>query len=442
MSRADESDLRDGDELFAPDYRDQVTRLIQRLSEAEGALQAMAAGELDAVVDPASAAPILLSRAQDALARSESRHRDLVERCPALVCEFAPDGRTLFLNAAVSALLGYDRDTLAGQRFWETLAPPDHRGGVEVLLRRLRRGDVAGHELPLVARGGAVKWIEWTSANRYAPDGELLEIVAFGLDVTERKHAEDAARRLEAERVARAGAEAANKAKTDFLAVMSHELRTPLNAIGGYVELIELGIRGPVSAQQLEDLGKIRRSQRHLLGLINDIMNFARLETGHVRFDYADVAVNETLAVLDALTGPIARTRGITVRYGRCDPNLTVWADREKLRQILVNLVTNAIKFTDAGGRVGVECEEHATDVHFIVHDTGRGIASDKLESIFEPFVQVNQQLTRAHEGVGLGLAISRDLAREMGGELTAQSTPGVGSRFTLVLRRAAPPRP
>jgi PAS domain S-box-containing protein len=426
------------DNLLAPEYREQVTRLIQRLSEAEGALQAMAAGELDAVVDPASAAPILLSRAQDALSRSEARHRDLVERCPALVCEFTPDGRVLFLNRAVPALLGFDRESLVGERFWERLAPPDHKGAVETLLRRLRRGDIADHELPLVAQDGTVRWIEWTSANRYTADGHLLEIVAFGLDVTERKHAEDAARRLEAERVARAAAEGANKAKTEFLAVMSHELRTPLNAIGGYAELIELGIRGPVTESQLEDLGKIRRSQRHLLGLINDIMNFARLETGHVRFDFADVPVNETIAVLDALTAPLARQRGITVSYGRCDPKLTVWADREKLRQILVNLVTNAVKFTEPAGRVTLDCSERDDRVCFIVLDTGRGIASDKLESIFEPFVQVNQQLTRPHEGVGLGLAISRDLAREMRGELHAESEPGVGSRFTLLLPRRA----
>jgi PAS domain S-box-containing protein len=427
------------DGVLSHQYREQVTRLIQRLSETEGALQSLAAGELDAVLDPATAAPILLRRAQEALAESAARHRDLIERCPTLVCELEPDGTTLFVNAAVQHVLGLHLEDVLGRPMWMMLSPESHRGEANVLLRRLHRGDVAGYELPLMARDGSLRWIEWTSVNRYASDGALTSIVAFGLDVTERRRLDDSARRLDSERVARAAAEAANKAKTDFLAVMSHELRTPLNAIGGYAELLELGIRGPVTSEQTEDLVRIRRSQRHLLGLINEIMNFARLETGHVSFQFSDVPVNETLAVLDTLTQPLARSKQVSFSAGRCDPTLTVWADREKLRQILVNLVTNAIKFTDADGRVWVECDSTDTHVLFTVHDTGRGIAGDKLESVFEPFVQVNQQLTRQHEGVGLGLAISRDLARTMGGELSATSALGEGSHFTVRLPRAAP---
>ena len=421
------------------DYRPEVERLVRHLSnlsEAESVLQSIAGGEVDAIVDPGSAAPILLSRAQNAVIRSEARYRDLVNRCPALVCELTPDGQTLFANDAVSTLLGYDPETLLGKSWWDELVPRESRPAARQLAASVRRKDVTGKELPIRASDGEIKYLTWTTANRYNDDGSLQTIVAFGVDITGRKKAEEAQRQLDEAHVARAEAEAANKAKTEFLAVMSHELRTPLNAIGGYSELLEMGLRGPVTPAQLEDLRKIRRSQRHLLGLINDIMNFARIETGHVSLSFDNVSVNETIAVLDALTEPQVASKGIHYEHGRCDPTLTVWADKEKTRQILINLVSNAIKFTPSGGSIRLDCEQVDGTVRFHVTDTGRGIPKDKLEAIFEPFIQVNRQFTREQEGVGLGLSISRDLARMMNGDLTTESTEGVGSTFTLTLPR------
>jgi PAS domain S-box-containing protein len=421
------------------EYRREVERLIQRLSEADEALQALGAGELDAVVDPASAAPILLSRAQEAISKSEARYRDLISRCPVLVCEISPTGETLFVNDAARLVLGYEPDELTDAYLWDTLVPPEHADEARRLEMTLRRRDVTGFELPLRRKSGDLRWLLWNTANRYSDDGTLDMIVAFALDITERRNAEERSRELADAQVARAKAEAANKAKTDFLAVMSHELRTPLNSIGGYAELIEMGLRGPVTTEQVQDLQRIRRSQRHLLGLINDLMNFAKLETGHVELEFGNVPVNETLAVLDALTEPQVASKGITYTQGRCDPLLTAWADREKVHQILINLVSNAVKFTQPGGSITVECDddEHRVRVH--VSDTGQGIPADKLAAVFEPFVQVKTGFTRPHEGVGLGLAISRDLARLMGGDLTAQSTVGKGSRFTLTLLRHRP---
>jgi PAS domain S-box-containing protein len=418
------------------DYRPEVERLVAHLSEAEKALQTLAGGEVDAIVDPRSAAPILLSRAQNAVMRSEARYRDLVNRCPALVCEMTPEGNTLFVNNAVTTVLGYDPEELLGKPWWDEVVPRDARPAARQLAASVRRRDVTNKELPVRSKSGEVKHLLWTTANRYSDEGALQTVVAFGIDITARKRAEEAQRQLDEAQVARAEAEAANKAKTEFLAVMSHELRTPLNAIGGYAELIEMGLRGPVTPAQLEDLRKIRRSQRHLLGLINDIMNFARIETGHVSLSFDDVSVNETLAVLDALTEPQVAAKGIHYEHGRCDPALTVWADREKTRQILINLVSNAIKFTSPGGSIRIDCEQVDGTVRFLVRDTGRGIPKDKIEAIFEPFIQVNRQFTREQEGVGLGLSISRDLARMMDGDLTATSQEGEGSTFTLTLPR------
>ena len=237
--------------------------------------------------------------------------------------------------------------------------------------------------------------------------------------------------------LAREEAENASRAKGEFLAVMSHELRTPLNAIGGYVELMEMGLRGPITEQQRADLARIQQSQKHLLGLINQVLNYTRIETGMVRYDLTDVRVGDALASAEALIVPQVRTKGLDYSFRTCDPGISVRADRDKLQQVLLNLLTNAIKFTNPGGRITVACAPKGAMVTVTVTDTGVGIPADKLATVFDPFVQVDTRLTRAQEGIGLGLAISRDLARGMAGELTAESVEGVGSTFTLTLPAA-----
>ena len=243
------------------------------------------------------------------------------------------------------------------------------------------------------------------------------------------------AARIDADR-AKVLAESANQAKSAFLANMSHDLRTPLNAIMGFLEILEMGLRGPVTESQHADFARIRRSSLHLLSLINDILNFVKLEAGQVEFRIADVAVADMVAELQELLAPQLHAKSLSYEGGECDVN--VRADPEKLRQILLNLINNAIKFTKTGGRIAIACNKSEGAARIDVTDTGVGIAADQLERIFEPFVQVNRATTRVgDEGVGLGLAISRDLARRMGGDLTVESVVGEGSRFSVTLPAA-----
>ncbi|HYW51302.1 MAG TPA: ATP-binding protein, partial [Gemmatimonadaceae bacterium] len=242
-----------------------------------------------------------------------------------------------------------------------------------------------------------------------------------------------------------AAAEEANQAKTAFLSAMSHELRTPLNAIGGYAELLALGVRGPVNDAQQQDLERLQRANQHMAGLVESVLAFARVEAGQVEYQLEAVELGPLIKDVEVLVGPMLARKGLSYDHDRCSPATpsephVVRADAEKVRQVLINLLTNAAKATDAPGQVSLSCETDAVAelIHVRVRDSGRGIPPDKLEQVFQPFVQLDRQHTQAsQQGVGLGLAISRDLARGMGGDLTAESTPGEGSIFTLTLPRA-----
>jgi len=264
---------------------------------------------------------------------------------------------------------------------------------------------------------------------------ERMERVTLVADNVRLYEAERAAR-LAADR-ARAEAEGANRAKSEFLANMSHELRTPLQAISGYVELIDMGLRGPVTDEIREDLRRIRASQRVLLRLVEDVLDVAKLGTGHVEVDLSAVALHDLLSSAEAHVFPQLYAKSLRYEYRGCDPAVTVRANRERLQQIILNLLSNAIKFTAAGGAIVLSVETAAKAVVIRVADNGRGIPADKLDEIFEPFVRVESGFSRANDGAGLGLAISRALSRAMGGDLTVESTLGRGSTFTLSLTRS-----
>lgn len=231
-------------------------------------------------------------------------------------------------------------------------------------------------------------------------------------------------------------AEDANAAKANFLAAISHELRTPLNAIAGYVQLLEMGIRGPLNDDQQTDLNRIKRSQEYLLALIEQVLVFTQLEAHAVEIHLEDVRLEDVMRDAETMVRPQISAKGIEFSYLAHDPELTVRADRDKTQQILLNLITNGAKYTSPGGSLTVSAESRNGTALISVTDTGPGIPDKMLSHIFEPFVQLDRRLNQPREGVGLGLTISRDLARAMGGDLTVDSKMGVGSTFTLALPR------
>ena len=233
-------------------------------------------------------------------------------------------------------------------------------------------------------------------------------------------------------------AESASRAKSEFLATMSHELRTPLTAMGGYLDIIDMGLRGAVTEEQHADISRIRRSQRHVLTLINEVLNFVRIGERRMDYDNADVSAAEVVAEAIEIVEPLLTEKQLICGDVVCAKAVMLHADREKVIQILVNLLSNAIKFTPSGGTLAIGCEERGQTVFIHVTDTGIGIPHHKLETIFEPFVQVVTGPEARGRGVGLGLTISRELARAMKGDLTVESTLGVGTRFTLALPKSS----
>jgi PAS domain S-box-containing protein len=235
-------------------------------------------------------------------------------------------------------------------------------------------------------------------------------------------------------------ADKANAAKAQFLANMSHELRTPLNAIAGYVDLLDMGLRGPLTDDQRRDLARIKHSEQTLLRLVDDVLGFAKLEFGRLEYHYDDVRLDDLLVSLEEFVAPRLAKKGLQYRVNPCGSDVVISTDRAKFEQIALNLLANAVKFTDRG-IIEVACAVEDHHVRVRVRDTGDGIRPELIESIFEPFVQGDRSLTRTVEGTGLGLSISRQLARGMGGDITVESTPGDGSTFTLVLPRTPPAR-
>jgi PAS domain S-box-containing protein len=384
---------------------------------------------------------------EDALRASEQRYRLLFERNLAGVYRATLDGKLLDCNDSFARILGYaSRDEAMARYAAESAFDIVDRAAMVAQLRD--QGALTNFELPLRRRDGAIGWVlENVSLVKGSSDG-LAFLQGTLVDITERKRAEAAleeerallARRVE-ERTAdlsAANAELAKAArlKDEFLASMSHELRTPLNAILGLSEALQEQVYGPLNEEQLQSLHTIEESGRHLLSLINDILDLSKIEAGKAELNITPVAVEAVCRASLQFVKQTAHKKRITVSAAIDEQLSTIQADERRLKQILVNLLSNAVKFTPEDGSIGLEVTGDAErDVaRFTVWDTGIGIAPQDMPRLFQPFVQLDSSLARQHAGTGLGLVLTYRMVEQHGGSISVDSEPGRGSRFAVHL--------
>jgi PAS domain S-box-containing protein len=380
---------------------------------------------------------------EEQLRASEERLRLATHSAGIGTWDFDPMTGTLLWDDRCKVALGLSPDAESNDEVFHRILHPADVDRVDAAVAHALSPETGGSydmEYRTIGDDGKVRWVHAVGRVMFdVVNGQRRAVRFIGTvaDISDRVSLLDAERTARAEaEFARQRAEEANRAKSEFLAKMSHELRTPLNAIGGHAELIELGVHGTVTPEQLSALERIRKNERHLLALINDILDFSKLEAGAVRLEIQDVAVARIIESLDGLIGPLFSSKGVKYTVGKCDESLHASGDAERITQVLINLLSNALKATPQGGEVSVDCDCDDSSVFIHVRDTGHGIPADRLEAVFSPFTQLGRTLSSPDTGVGLGLAISRELTRAMGGDVTVVSSVGAGSTFTMTLPR------
>jgi PAS domain S-box-containing protein len=427
-----------GDRQTGRERHDQLLAAFQELTVAEEVLRAQQE---------------MLLETHTLLEIQRNRYRTLFDHAPDPYLVTDGSGIIEEANAAAADMLGMPGKMLVGKAL-STFVDARSRSDFRVHLNALADGAVIdkwtidtrvhdGRLVPVEATVSALEtradgksslcWLLRDMTARRETE-ESMQALNRSLNARVAQRTRELELALKGEQAARKDAEAANRIKSELFARLSHEFRTPLHAVSGYLEILQQNIHGNLNAEQRRDVERIHQAQEHLLTLVNMILDFAKLEGGPVELSMAEIPIEETLRGAEALVAPQFSKKGVRYQHKSGDQSLSVFADREKVQQIVVNLLANAVKFTPAGGTVelGWRLEDKILLVR--VRDTGSGVPDDKIEQIFEPFVQLRAPGSVPTGGTGLGLAISRDLARAMGGDVTATSTVGVGSVFTLTL--------
>jgi PAS domain S-box-containing protein len=418
---------------------------------------AVAVKELDAAHDELVRQQANLSAMSRDLEFERRRYQELFELAPEAYVVTTTDGLIVEANRAAHELFNVPDRRLEGRLIGVYLLSHAERPVVAAemariavsgpqrreWLGRLRRRNADTHDVAVAVAGvrhpdtndvvGA-RWILRDVSAWILAESEVRRLnVALEKRVEERT--DELARRTEELGQRTHEAETANQAKAQFLAAMSHEIRTPLNAICGYAELLEMELHGPLTTRQSEFVQRIRRASSHLLRLLNDVLNFAKLQASRIEFETERVPLDAALDAAHAIVDAQAIGKGVQLVHLSAGHEIAAFADQDKVVQIILNLLTNAVKFTAVGGRITSICGESADEVWIEVRDTGYGIPANRIEQVFKPFVQLDRVSAGIGHGVGLGLAISRDLARGMSGDLTAESVVREGSVFRISLR-------
>jgi PAS domain S-box-containing protein len=368
-------------------------------------------------------------RSAELLRRSEARFREMAETIPVQVWTAGPDGQLDFVTQRTADTFGLPMDDVLGAKWLAMVHPDDVAPTMARWQKSLETGDPYEVQFRLRTRGGEYRWYLARAQALIDDDGSLAKWFGCNTDIEEYKRLQAA---LDG---ALEDAREANAGKARFLAMMSHELRTPLNAIGGYTQLMLDGIPSAPSREHRDFLDRIARSQKHLLGLIETVLTHAKLEAGKTTYTIEPVRAGEVLTAIDSLTAPQRAAKQLVYDCAGCDRMLEVKADRDKLTQILLNVIGNAVKFTPAGGSITVRTAVLGSGAAaFEMADSGVGMSAEQVARVFEPYTQFESSLSGQSRGTGLGMPISRELARGRGGALTVESALGAGTTFRLVL--------
>ncbi len=411
--------------------------------------------------------------AESKVAESEQKYRELVEHANSIILRWNARGEVTFINKFGQHYFGYGADEIVGKHVLDTIVPTADSDGHD--LERLMAdilANPAAFEQNInqnIKRNGERVWISWTNRIVHDAQGGIAEILSIGSDITERLRAEETIRELnlnlerrveertQALNAALVRAEAADRIKSAFLATMSHELRTPLNSIIGFTGIILQGLAGPLNQEQTTQLGMVKNSARHLLTLINDVLDISKIEAGQLEVKAEPFDLRASIERVMGLVKPLADKKGLALTQELAGDIGTMISDCRRLEQILINLLNNAIKFTTRGGvTLAVEilndrrphgddfrarsdelrCQTGAAQaaIRFRIKDTGIGIKPEDIASLFRPFHQIDTGLSRQHEGSGLGLVICQRLVVLMGGEISVQSEWQKGSEFSVIL--------
>jgi PAS domain S-box-containing protein len=365
----------------------------------------------------------------------------------AIVAITDPQGKITYVNDKFCAISKYSREELLGQDHRIINSGHHPKEFIRHLWTTIANGRVWHGEIKNKAKDGSFYWVDTTIVPFLDQQGKPRQYVAIRADITERKRVEEELRqshenleRTVAERtaqlqLAKERAEAAGRAKSEFMASMSHELRTPLNGIIGFSEFLVDGKPGALNPKQKEYLQDILNSGRHLLQLINDVLDLAKVEAGKIELIPEVFALGKAIGEVCSVAGPIAQKKQIIVGVSIAPELTEVMLDQMRFKQVVYNLLSNALKFTDGGGRVEIHCAANGSDsFKLAVKDTGIGIKAEDLTRLFKEFEQIESGAARRYEGTGLGLALTRKIVEMQGGCINVSSEVGKGTTFTVIL--------
>ncbi|MFA5096715.1 MAG: ATP-binding protein [Candidatus Omnitrophota bacterium] len=382
-----------------------------------------------------------MAREEEGLISSEEKYRQLVEDVNSIIMRMDVEGRVIFMNEFALRFFGYSQDEIRGKNVIGTIVPVTDSSGRDL---QAMIGDImvnprryVNNENENMLRNGNRVWISWTNRPLLDSRGRLNEVLCVGNDITKLKQAEELIIK------AKEAAESASRAKSSFLANMSHELRTPLNAMIGFSELLAEQAPGPLNDKQKEYTGYILDSARHLLALINDILDLSKVEAGKMELEPSEFDLSELLKAGLALMSERARQHGITFSLDIKDGIGMISADKRKVKQVIYNMLSNALKFTPDAGQIGIEAGMiNREEARVCVWDTGIGIEDKDRDKVFSEFEQIDSEYGRKYSGTGLGMPLSRRFVELHGGKMWFESPgKGKGTRFyfTLPLRRIHP---